>query len=219
MPGSRTSEKTTSGRRVSSIPIACSASGAISASYPDSSRNAFTARARVRSSSTMSTLPLTPRLPPAAGLGPSYRARRTVDLQPSSVLLHVALGDRQPQAGALLAGGEERFAHRGEHVRRDPGAGVGDLHHDLASVPAAVHGVGAEPEPAAGGHGVERVGDQLEHRLLQLHRVHPYLREVRRQLHRQLDRRARASARRTRAAGLPPTVRSAPASAGRAPDG
>ncbi len=47
-------------------PSACSASAATSASYPASIRNAFTARARVRSSSTISTVPLMPCLRPAA---------------------------------------------------------------------------------------------------------------------------------------------------------
>ena len=131
--------------------------------------------------------------PSAGSLEPDGRAlaRPARDLQPPAVLLDVPLGDREAQPGPFLAGGEERLAHRRQHVRWNAAAGVADLDDDLRAgvirTTGAVGHEGADPEPAARGHRVERVGDDLEDRLLELHRIDPDLRQARRDGHLQVD--------------------------------
>ena len=75
---------------------------------------------------------------------------------------HDAVGHRQPEPGPLWAlGREERIEDFLPHLGRHADAGVGD--HDLH---ALVDQRGGQRQRAAVGHGVERVEDEVGHRLL-----------------------------------------------------
>jgi hypothetical protein len=76
---------------------------------------------------------------------------------------------RQTEAGSLtfFLGCEERIGHVDEMFRRDADAGVGDLDDD-GRPGAEVAGPHQDGEPAAGGHGVAGVGEQVQEHLPEL---------------------------------------------------
>ena len=87
---------------------------------------------------------------------------RARELQLAAVLGDHRAGQHHAQAVALGAGGEERRAQLLHHRRRHPLAGVAHAQHPL--------GAGAfdlQADAAAAGRGLQGVGRQVQHRLLQ----------------------------------------------------
>ena len=108
----------------------------------------------------------------------------------------------------------------GSTLRRDAGTGVGYLdHHPRRRASLRSADSAPTPEAPALGHGVEGVGDQLEQRLLQLHRIHPYRWKVAGQLELELDLALPHRLGDGGAGGSPPGARPAQPSGGRAPAG
>src|SRR5690349_2300675 len=97
------------------------------------------------------------------------------------ILLYIPLGNRQAEAGPLRPRREERLAHRRQYLGGNPGSAVDHFDRDQRFSIMDRRGTGDAQAPAAG-HGIERIGHDLEQRLLQLHGVDLYLRQVRWQL-------------------------------------
>src|SRR5690242_6053979 len=79
------------------------------------------------------------RLPPDGGAyRKPQREHRTLahlraHVDGAPVLLHDPVTDRQPEAGSVRAGGEERIEDLRQDVRWDPGAGVSDGQTDRST--------------------------------------------------------------------------------------
>src|ERR1039458_2820518 len=80
------------------------------------------------------------------------------------MLLNDTVGYREAKAGALLGalGGKEWIVDAMQVLRRDPVAGIGNLHPRTQPVGPRAHFQGA-----ARAHGVARVQEQVEEHLLQ----------------------------------------------------
>ena len=91
---------------------------------------------------------------------------RAVAANRAVVLVHDAVGDRQAEAGAAAdrLRREERIVDAREMLRRNAGAGVGDL-DDAAIRPSTRVD---DRQPAAARHRVARVQEQVQEHLLQL---------------------------------------------------
>ena len=108
----------------------------------------------------------------ASGGGQRQRQRepralpdRAVAVNRAVVLAHDAVGDRQAEARAAAdrLGREERIVDARQLLRRNAGAGVGDLGDHAIAVDAR-----RDRQPAAARHRVAGVEEQVQEHLLQL---------------------------------------------------
>ncbi|EEF22940.1 conserved hypothetical protein, partial [Ricinus communis] len=117
--------------------------------------------------------------------GAGHRAlrRRLPDPDPATVGFNNGAADRQAHAHAVFLGAVEGLEQARHHAGRDAGAGVADADQQRAVAVRAALRLHRQHRLAgtAAGHGLDRVHQQVDEHLLQLHAVAVHRRQVRRQ--------------------------------------